>query len=264
MLRFDHPRDDRATRRGRTIVIDYGPDAKGWTGRRGLADLLEAAGRHIDIAKIWALNAVLMPDDYLRDVVRLYDEVGIETFAGGLLFEYAWLENDIDGLIARLRHLAIGGIEVSENYVPLTDDERQAVIERLRGAGLEVVFEFGRKHPDKPLELDELDRVIAAARGAGAEHVILEQGELDMLEQAAPEALDALRDRDWFEVAFIEIDEARFPGQAVELIERFGPEVNLANVPAGHAIRLEGFRRGLGRAMDYPYFRKRLAQRRRE
>ena len=30
---------------GRTIVIDYGPDAKGWTGRRGLADVPEATGR---------------------------------------------------------------------------------------------------------------------------------------------------------------------------------------------------------------------------
>ena len=82
-----------------------------------------------------------------------------------------------------------------------------------------------------------------------------------MLEAGAPEALDALGARAWFADAFIEIDETRFPGQAIELIERFGAEVNLANVPPGHVIRLEGFRRGLGHAMDYPYFRRRLAER---
>jgi phosphosulfolactate synthase len=35
------------------------------------------------------------------------------------------------------------------------------------------------------------------------------------------------------------------------MIRDFGPEVSLANVAPGQVLRLEGFRRGIGRAVDY-------------
>jgi len=34
-------------------------------------------------------------------------------------------------------------------------------------------------------------------------------------------------------------------------VKTFGPEVNLANITPGQVLRLEGFRRGIGRAVDY-------------
>jgi phosphosulfolactate synthase len=55
----------------------------------------------------------------------------------------------------------------------------------------------------------------------------------------------------WFERLLFEADPYRFPQQHVTLIERLGPEVNLANIAPGQVLRLEGFRRGIGRAVDY-------------
>ena len=253
MLRITHPRDEREGRKGKTIILDFGPDEQGWTGRRGLADLLEAGGNAIDYAKIWALSAATLPGDYLRDVVRQYHDAGVSTFAGGLLFEYAYLQNEVDGLIELLRHTGIDGVEVSENYLVLEDNERLSHIDRIASAGLDGVYEFGRKHPDEPMELDVLDDLIARVKGAGAHHVIVEQGEIDLLEASEPGATRVIKDKPWFDDIFIEIDSNRFPHQHGELIAQFGPEVNLANVAPGHVLRLEGLRRGLGRSIDYPF-----------
>jgi phosphosulfolactate synthase len=255
MLTWEHPRDDRKTRKGRTIIMDFGPDYLGWTGTRGLADLLEAAGQFIDTAKIWVLNAVMLPDAYLKEAVRLYHAHEVEVFAGGLLFEYAYIKNDIDGLIARLNHLDLKGIEISENYVTLNDNQRLAFIEQFSRAGIMPVVEFGRKQPDVPLDLAVLETAVARATSSGAHHVIVEQGEFDLLERERPGDVQSLPAAKWFEQVYIEVDSDRFPKQHIDLIRRFGPMVNLANVAPGHVIRLEAFRRGLGRPLDYPFFK---------
>ena len=253
MLRINHARDQREGRRGKTIILDFGPDEQGWTGRNGLADLLEVAGNCIDYAKIWALSAATLPETYVRDIVRMYHDAGVNTFAGGLLFEYAYLQGEVDGLIALLRHAGVQGVEVSENYLALDDNERLSYIDQLSSAGLDVVYEFGRKHPDEPMDLDVLDDLVARVKGAGAHHVIVEQGEIDLLEQSQPGSTNVIKDKPWFDDIFIEIDSNRFPKQHGDLIAQFGPEVNLANVAPGHALRLEGLRRGLGRSIDYPF-----------
>ena len=54
-------RSSKPRKRGLTAVIDYGPDGFGWTGERGVADLLDCAADYIDFAKIYAMNALLLP-----------------------------------------------------------------------------------------------------------------------------------------------------------------------------------------------------------
>ena len=49
----------------------------------------------------------------------------------------------------------------------------------------------------------------------------------------------------------VEADPYRFPKQHAQLLQDFGSEVNLANITAGQALRLEGLRRGIGRAVNY-------------
>jgi phosphosulfolactate synthase len=261
MLTIEHPRDERANRRGKTLMIDCGPDMSGWTGRHGLRDLLEVVGNYIDVAKIATLNAITMPDSYLKDTLRQYDEAGIKTFAGGLLCEYAYLKNDIVGLVERLKFLNLGGIEISENYITLDDDERMRYIGTLIDAGLEVVFEYGRKFPDKPLDLAKLEAVIERVSALGVDHVIMEQGEFDLLAMERPDDLEAMKSAPWMDSIFIEVNSEDFPNQHVAMIERFGPDVNLANVAPAHVYKLELLRRGRGRWIDYPFFRDLVAQR---
>jgi phosphosulfolactate synthase len=96
----------------------------------------------------------------------------------------------------------------------------------------------------------------------GAVHVILEQSELDMLAEATPDEFRKLRDQRWYPHIVIEPDPYRFPKQHVELIEQFGPDVSLCNVAPDQVIKLEGFRRGIGRPVHYSFLSDALKQKR--
>ena len=145
-------RSHKPRRRGVTSMIDFGPDTFGWTGgEQGIRNVLEVTADYIDYAKIYAMNALLMPGEVVKRAARLYRDAGVTPFAGGILFEYAWQRNEIEPLIVLLARLDIAGLEISENYVTLTDEERDRAIERFQKAGLSVVYEFGRKNPEEAM-----------------------------------------------------------------------------------------------------------------
>lgn len=244
-------RGGKPRRRGLTTVIDFGPDGFGWTGERGVADLLDCAADYIDFAKIYALNALLIPDRVLGRIVRLYRDAGVMPFAGGILFEYAYTRSQLDDLVRHLRHLDLPGLEISENYLDLSETERLRVIELFQRQGFNVIYEFGRKNPTEPISLEYLGGLVATMTDLGVEHVIVEQSEIDLTARDKPEIIDALPQQPWFDRIMIEADPYRFPAQHVDLIRTFGPEVNLANIAAGQALRLEGLRRGIGRAINF-------------
>ncbi len=233
-------------------MIDFGPDTLGWSGgENGIRDLLDVAANYIDYAKIYAMNALLIPADAVKRTTQLYRDANVVPFSGGILFEYAWRRNEIDGLITLLARLGILGLEISENYVTLTEDERARLIARFQQAGLNVVYEFGRKNPDAPMSLDYLERVIRAVAAQGIHHVTVEQCEMDLLARDAPQSLKTLVEQDWFDHVVIEADPYRFPQQHVQMLRDFGREANLANIAPGQVLRLEGFRQGIGRAVNY-------------
>ncbi|MDB5925938.1 MAG: Phosphosulfolactate synthase [Betaproteobacteria bacterium] len=245
-------RNQKPRTRGITSMIDFGPDTFGWTGgEHGIHDLLAVAADYIDYAKIYAMNALLMPESVLKRAAVLYRDAGVKTFAGGILFEYAWQRGQLDGMISHLKKLGIPGIELSENYVELTEDERHRAIDRLQQGGLQVVYEFGRKNPEEPLSIDYLTEIVRAVGEHGIDHVTLEQSELDLLAADKPDALLSLARQPWFDRVVIEADPYRFPDQHVALLREFGNDVNLANVAPGQILRLEGFRQGIGRAVNY-------------
>lgn len=246
------PRSSKPRRRGITSMIDFGPDTFGWTGApEGIRNVLEACADYIDYAKLFALNALLLPRAVAKAAAQTYRDYGVTPFAGGILFEYAWQRNELDGLETLLAELDIGGLEISENYVSLTVDERARMIERFQKRGIYIKYEFGRKNPTSPLGIDELGAVVEAVGRQGIEHVIVEQSDFDMLVAARPDAIATLKEQSWFDRLLIEADPYRFPQQHVDLLKTFGPEANLANITPGQVLRLEGFRRGIGRAVDY-------------
>lgn len=254
-MTFELPeRPVKPRRQGLTAVIDFGPDGFGWTGPRGVADLLDCAAAYIDYAKIYALNSLLLPRDVVKSIVKLYREADVAPFAGGILFEYAHGKGEVDGLVELLLELGISGLEVSENYLSLSDAERLRYIERFQKRGLSVIYEFGRKNPEEPMSLDYLGQLVGDLRDQGVGHVIVEQSEFDFTARRSPDVLARLTEQPWFADILIEADPNRFPQQHVDLIRDFGPDVNLANVAAGQALRLEGLRRGIGRAVNYSLF----------
>ena len=246
------PRSPKPRRRGITSMIDFGPDCFGWSGgERGISDLLDVAANYIDYAKIYAMNALLIPGDVVKRTTKLYLDAGVMPFAGGILFEYAWHRNEIDGLIALLKRLAIPGLEISENYITLSEEERTRMIDRFQKAGIKIVYEFGRKNPEDPLSLDYLEGIVRSVAAQGIHHVTVEQCEMDLLAKESPESIKALSAQNWFDHVVIEADPYRFPQQHVQMLRDFGRDVNLANIAPGQVLRLEGFRQGVGRAVNY-------------
>lgn len=245
------PRTAKPRSIGTTSVIDFGPDTFGWTGVQGVRDLLDYAADYIDFAKIYAMNALLAPEKTIRSVVGLYQEAGIKAYSGGILFEYACHTHSFPEMLAHLKGLGIRAMEISENYLELQSEERRAYIHQAQREGFEVIYEFGRKNPDSPFSLDDLGQLVAEVKAMDIEHVIIEQSEIDMIAAASPGALRALAQQPWFANLMIEADPYRFPQQHAQLLQDFGPEVNLANITAGQCLRLEGLRRGVGRAVNY-------------
>jgi phosphosulfolactate synthase len=237
--------------RGLTAVIDYGPDGFGWTGERGVADLLDCAADYIDFAKIYAMNALLLPKPVVQRIVKLYRDADVDCYSGGILFEYAYQKNEIDRFAQHIKSIGLNSLEVSENYITLGDDERLKFIERFQQLGLSVIYEFGRKNPEQPMKLEELESLVTTLGDHGVHHIIIEQSEMDMAASNAPDQLPKLATAPWFDRLLIEADPYRFPKQHVGLLQDFGREVNLANIAPGQALRLEGLRRGIGRAVNY-------------
>jgi phosphosulfolactate synthase len=238
--------------RGLTSMIDFGPDTFGWTGgEQGIRGLLECAAEYIDFAKIYAMNALLLPEQTVSRAARAYRDADVAPFAGGILFEYAWQKGQVEEMMRHLDRLGLTGVELSENYITLTPDQRRREIERLQRHGLKVVYEFGRKNPTEPMSFEYIAGLVAEVGELGIDHVTVEQCEIDLLARSSPDALAVLPRQPWFDHILIEVDPYRFPQQHAQIIQDFGPEVNLANVTPGQVLRVEGFRCGIGRAVDY-------------
>lgn len=251
-LRFNEEhRSPKPRSIGLTSVIDFGPDSFGWTGPESLKDYLTCVADYIDFAKIYAMNALLLPEDIVKKTVQVYLEAGVKPFTGGILFEYACLKNELDGYVRHLKKMGMPKIEISENYLSLTDDERKRHIDTMQQNGFEVIYEFGRKNPSEPFTLDALERIILSNLEAGIEHTTIEQSEIDYVSVNNPEVLQEITSRPWFRNIFIEADPYAFPKEHTKLLEKFGTSVNLANIAADQVLRLQGFRYGVGRAVNY-------------
>jgi phosphosulfolactate synthase len=248
-------RDIKPRRKGITSVIDWGPDTFGWGGSEiGIRSALECASDYIDFVKIFAPNLLLIPEQTIKKAITCYRDCGVSVYAGGIIFEYAYRRNELDSFLHLLRRVGLDALEVSENCVSLSRGERMKVIDQLQKQGFQVVYEYGAKDPDVPMQLGDLDQIVADLLTLGIEYVTLEQSELDLLASERPADMEQLKARDWFSRALIEADPYRFPKQHATMLAEFGSDVNLANITLGQALRLEGMRRGIGRAVGYSIF----------
>ena len=250
------PLQTKPRKTGRTSIIDYGPDNMGWTGEHGVADLLSCAGDYIDFAKIYALNSLLIPSKSLKRIVALYNDADVICYSGGILFEHAHCKNDVAGMLKFLVKLGFKAMELSENYIALSTEERNQYFDQCKKAGISVIYEFGRKNPETEISLEELESLIKAVLDQGIEHIILEESEITMTAKTNPNVLKELAKKEWFKDIFVEADPFRFPQNHLSLFQDFGAQVNLANIAPGQALRLEGYRQGIGRAVDYAIFKQ--------
>jgi phosphosulfolactate synthase len=224
---------------GLTHVIDKGLDL------RQIEGLFEAAGDYVDILKLgWGTSYVTKN---IEDKIGLYQSFGVPIVCGGTLFEAAVGRDRLDEYRSWLARKGFTHVEVSDGTIDLPHDRKLELVAEL-AKDFVVMSEVGSKNSDvvyAPYQWvewmkDELDagawKVITEAREGGTAGIFRPTGEMrtglideivheidagDIIFEAPKEAAQA-----WF-------------------VRRFGPEVNLGNVPPEEVIPLETLRLGL-------------------
>lgn len=237
-------------RTGLSMVIDDGlPLAY-------VESVLELAGSYIDLMKIKTGTARLYPREQLRLKLELYERNGVKPFIGGQFHEYVFAtqgEAALPQFYAEARGLGFRTIEISDNTVPLTDDQRRGQIRAAIASGLEVFGEVGSKETlSRPeLLIDQAEICF----DAGASLVLVEAAELVEQGRVRRNALDIVKrlplDRIMIELPGPWIAGVRacdIEDMKKVVLAEFGPDVNLANIAVTTIIDTEASRVGLGTA----------------
>lgn len=246
------PRRSRAKprRAGLSMVIDDGlPLAY-------VESVLALAGAYIDLMKIKTGTARLYPRAQLTRKLELYERNGVRPFIGGQFHEYVFAmhgENALPRFYEEARALGFRTIEISDNTVPLTDDQRRNQIKAAIASGLEVFGEVGSKEtlsrPELLLEQAEI------CFEAGATLVLVEAAELVEQGRVRRQTLDIVKrlpaERIMIELPGPWISAVRacdIEDMKKIVLAEFGPDVNLANIDVTTIVDTEAQRVGLGTA----------------
>jgi len=226
--------------RGITHVLDRGLSVAAVDG------LVEVAGGSIDIVKLgWGTS---LATENLRPKLARYREHGIPVVLGGSLTELAIAQDRLERLVEWVKELGLAHFEISDGTIALAHDRKLAMIERL-ARDFTVLSEVGSKDDTGAITppylwVEQMRQELAA----GAWKVIAEGRESGTAGIFRPsgEVREGLIDEIVHEIdpARILFDAPR-KDQQVWFVRRFGPDVNLGNVPADEVLALETLRLGL-------------------
>jgi phosphosulfolactate synthase len=208
--------------------------------------LMEVAGSAVDIVKLGFGTAAATENlDAKLARWRAHD---VPVVLGGTLTEIAILQGRVDEYVAWVRSLGLDLIEVSDGSITLDHGDKTALIRRLVGEGFKVMSEVGSKDLTEIMAPYRWVEQIQAELEAGAWKVICEGRETGTAGIARPDG--ELRQGLIDEIAHAVdpgqiIFEAPQKDQQVVLIRRFGPDVNLGNIPPAEVLPLETMRLGL-------------------
>jgi phosphosulfolactate synthase len=239
---------EKPRKSGRTMMCDWGLTLEHQQA------LLELAGDYIDLAKITVGTSRLYREDYLRAKLALYKEHKVRPFLGGQFQEYVYATMGKQALrpfLDEAKRVGFEVVEISDNIVPLSSDERRQQILIGREIGLTVLGEVGSKN-----DRSDITTLVAQAKdafAAGAELVLVEAAEL--VESGKPNMamFDGLRKSLDMTQVLIELPGPWISGvHACDihdlkkmLVREFGPDVNLANVHHEDVLETEALRVGL-------------------
>ena len=242
------PRD-----RGLTMMIDWGlPPLH-------QADVVKTAGPFIDMAKIAGSIAGLMDEAVLREKLRLYREADISTSQGGLFVELAVMQGRVQALFENLARLGFDAVEVSDNLLDWSLEEKRQVIASAREEfGFRVLGEVGKK--EGTLTDSEVMADLDACFEAGAALVFLEAYEFFSGERIRADLIQSIARRFGLERVIFELPVVILPGVSREfkhrvtawLVRELGTEVNLANLEWDEIWIAEMTRRGAGGDTSHP------------
>jgi len=228
---------------GITMVLDKGLSL---TETR---NLLEIGADFIDFIKLSFGTIPLYPPSILKQKINLAADFGIPVYPGGTFLEIAFWEKVVDRVFDQLSALDIHWVEISDGTINFSPKERRQLITNALHHNFKVITEVGKKDPEHQPDPQRLIQTAKEDLECGAEWVIIEAresgtniGVYDSLGAVISEKLDMI-------CSVLPLDkiiwEAPLKNQQAFLINRFGPGVNLGNIPTTEVIALEALRRGL-------------------
>jgi phosphosulfolactate synthase len=233
-------RSGKPREKGITHVLDRGLSLAEVDG------LVEVVGGSIDLIKLgWG---TALATENLQPKLRRYREHGIPVVLGGTLTELALAQDRLEALLAWVRELGLAHFEISDGTIALEHDRKVELISRL-AEEFTVLSEVGSKDDTGAITppylwVEQMQselaagawKVIAEGRESGTAGIFRPTGEVregligEIVHQVDPARI---------------IFDAPRKEQQVWFIRRFGPDVNLGNVPVSEVLALETLRRGL-------------------
>lgn len=229
---------------GWTMVIDKG------LGLNQVDDLLGSAAAAIDVIKLTFGTSAFVPYGLLKEKVKRITAAGCHVMPGGTFQEVAVWQRSYDRYLERARDLGFNAIEISDGTIEMDLQTRRSVIEQAVKAGFRVLTEVGKKDPNDALPMAVLADQVMRDLSVGAFMVIMEAREAGkgvgiydasgLPKESEIEAfLRGVKDPSRL------LWEAPLSNQQKYLILKFGPNVNLGNIPPEDVLALEALRCGL-------------------
>jgi phosphosulfolactate synthase len=227
---------------GITMLIDKG------LSENETKELLATSSAYIDLLKLSFGTAALYPQEILSSKILLAKAYDVYVYPGGTFFEIAFWQRKSQAYFDKLLELGFEWVEISDGSLEISLTDRKKTISEAISAGLKVITEVGKKDPKNGPDEAEMAKMACADLEAGARWVIIEAREsglgigiydnkggvigekLDKLSSGLP-----LKEIIW---------EAPLKSQHACLINDFGPNVNLGNIPPAEAMALEALRLG--------------------
>ncbi|HEY1563684.1 MAG TPA: phosphosulfolactate synthase [Gaiellaceae bacterium] len=226
------PRDS-----GLTHVIDKGLGPRAWQ------DVLETSGDYISIVKLgWGTAAVTKNLRAKLDVLRDKPVV-----VGGTFFEVVYVKGKLEEYKSWLNGLGLTHVEISDGTVDIPRERKLELIAEF-ARDFTVLSEVGSKDSSVEYSSGEWSDWLREELDAGAWKVITEAREggtagiFDSSGGMRTELIGEIAEAVGIENVVFEA-----PTKAAQawFIKRFGPNVNLGNIPPDEVIPLETLRLGL-------------------
>jgi phosphosulfolactate synthase len=222
---------------GLTHVIDKGLGPGAWE------DVLETSGEHISIVKLGWGTAYVTPN--LRRKLEILREKPVVI--GGTFFEVVYARDRLDGYKTWLGELGLTHVEISDGTIEIPRERKLELIDDF-ARDFTVLSEVGSKDSAVEYEAEDWIRWLREELDAGAWKVITEAREsgsagiFDSSGGMRTELIGEIAEEVGVEDVVFEA-----PTKAAQawFVKRFGPEVNLGNIPPDEVIPLETLRLGL-------------------
>lgn len=229
---------------GLTMVIDKG------IGLRHLGDLIEVAGKYIDLIKLTFGTSAFYDEDFLKRKNEMITSSHIDIMPGGTFLEVAVWQRALEHYLEKSKELGFSAIEVSDGTIDMDLETRESVIKKSLDYGFKVITEVGKKDPKDVLPISLVHRIIKEDMENGAFKVIVESREAgkgvgifdqegDIKEEEVDNIIAGIKDVNSL------IWEAPLKNQQQALILRFGININLGNIPPDEVLALEALRQGV-------------------